>query len=178
MSSMSNTISLNEYPIEIKQKNDSFFVFCTTFRIIEEGSSIDKAYKKLAETRAKIIQQYESLGIPMPAKPEITNRLKKIAVIALLSFVILLPIITISGYIFITRKASSIIANVEHNVSSKLKAIVNDPKFITDNLNKFVVSLDKVTPERKAELQIMVRKIGLFVQPMVAEINDIDFKKK
>ncbi len=164
------------YPIEIREHNKIFYAFCNKFNLISEVGTIVEACNKLFESRKNTLNQLNSLGIDINTSSSNID-FKQILIYTALISSLMMPLAIISGGIYIMRKSSNIINILENKIKNTASHIVSDPRHVTENLNKVITTLENITPERKQEIQQMAKRLALFMQPIVAEVNEIDFSK-
>lgn len=163
-------------PIEIVEHNGMFYVLCNTLGILEADTSLEKAYAKLNAKRLEMPQLLELFGhkasrikLTHEKKSDVST-LVKYVLIVVLCFV---PVGFIAGYGYVTNKVTAIIAKVQNNFKQRLARTLGDPSQVVVALNHVSKTLDKVTPERKEEIKLTLRKIVSSLQPYADEIKPL-----
>jgi len=170
---------LEAYPIEVRERSGLFYLICKTFNIVESDASIDQAYNKLVVKRKQILQELSSFGIDFSNSNSInlnsgrTSTLQKWMQISIIFMCLGLPIGLLAGTALLASKASGIITAAKSNIQNKVLAVFNNPAQLTLMLNKITEKLENVTPERREELQLEMRKIVTFMKPLVSELQQL-----
>ncbi len=172
------------YPVEIRERSGLFYLICRTFNIVESADTIDQAYIKLAAKRKQAFQDLSSFGVDITSGSEKYSKkihqstLQKWMQISVIFMCLGMPIGLLSAMVLVTSKASGIVASVKNNMKSKVSSVINNPAQLTALLNEIVIKLDNVTPERRDELLLSIRKIVLFAKPYVSELQELSDSRR
>ncbi len=177
--SVENRFGFDNYPIDIRERDGLYYLMCKKLGITESDISLDKAYEKLNSKRAEIAAQLGALGITLEkittaVKPDnIRKPGSMLAKYFLVIALICVPIAIVKVYFVVASKFDHMVVSVQNKIKLSVKNALSDPAQMVVMLNKVAISLDQITPERKEEIQSILRSIVESLKPFTDELKPL-----
>lgn len=174
-----NEFDYSDYPIQVKERGGLVYIICKTFNIVEHDVSLDLAYSKLISKRKEIAQELNSFGVDISlAHKKIlsANRiftLQKCMYMSVIFMCLGMPIALGGSAYIIAKKSTSVIASTKASIKSQLSSVLNNPGQLVATLNIVADKIDAVTPERREEMLIAIKKIVAFSKPYANELKEL-----
>ena len=157
---------MDNYRINIKEKDGLFYLWCEELGIVVSGQDIAEAYVKLKDAIALRQENYQKLGLDLP-KSQADNLKQKIIPFAIKTAITALALVVVMG-----------------SVSISFTYMLREPlskaglKLGRAAIQNFTVNMEKglkeeLSPEKEAEIRKVIRQAVPFLRPFAEELRPL-----
>jgi len=163
------------YPVTVHRRTDGFVLVCDGLGLIEEAASLEQGWKAINVARNSALSRYERAGISAPPPPteKISDNslgrpfwVKTGMIGAIIAGTLILVVIPLMN------QTMGVAENAMISIQQTIKAQMS-PRKLGERLVKVAELIQKVTPERREQLQAAIRLIAKELEPYAAELRPL-----